>query len=1343
MPLRTEDKRLDRLVVTVGAGVIAAALFVLVGRFSGRPEWARMWSSGPPMAFASALAFVALGLGLIMNVRKWRWAAIVASVVPGITGVTSLLLAIQGVYAGTRPSLYDPTMPAVTASVGVSGAMAPNTACALVLLSMALVNWANGVWRPRLTVTLSSIVVGIAGIAIASFVTDLRTSTVWWRYTAMAIHTAVILALVGGTLVYWVMRRTPPEERPGIRSFPFIALACTLVALLAVVTIVSSEYQRATAEEVQRALGVRLAVEHFNLTDAELDSAVAASLLTGADPEREAVTNGKSAVLEAVAAITAVDPDNDAVRQAVAGLHAACRDEFAADSRRFDRVRHGQITPAEAVSLRSSEEWSITLTRVVAALEAEIDRTVAMRQVALNRRVAEMRWVLGVGALLIAATLWAAFSLMNRARAQLGDINRELERRVADRTRDFMFLFDAMPQLVFTAAPDGKVESLNQRWLEYLGVTTEAEGLVQVMKSLHPDDSPGQLSAWAAMCRDGQPSGGECRLRNSHGEYRWHLWRAFPQRDARGAIRRWVGTSTDIDGQKNFADVLERNVTERTAELAASRERLQAIADSLPMLIAHVDRGYRYQFVNQAYETWLGFNRADAVGHPARELLGEETWRVVEPALQRVMRGEANTLERTVKTARGSRNLKTQYIPEFDPAGAVQGCYIVSFDVTDAKQIELNLARARDEALAASRLKSDFMATVSHEIRTPMNGVVGMAALLAEMPLGEDQREMVRVIEQSADSLLGVINDILDLAKIEAGTYALEITDFDFHEMARAITTMFAARAAEKGLTLTFHVDAGLNHRVQGDPRRLRQVLTNLVGNAVKFTDHGGITIEVTAEATGEEGVEVYASVRDTGAGISPDDQKRLFSSFVQVDASPEKRHGGTGLGLAICRQLIELMDGKIGVESDRGAGSCFWFRVCLPWAATTGSTRRDLRILVVDDDPHDREMIGFYLAENGFKVDTASDGESALAKVTASAGPLPWDLLLADHRMPGLDGVELARRLSADDRGRALPFVLMSGGALRGAGSALTTGVRAIVTKPIRQEEFDAALQACGLSGASVPPASEQPESAAEAPRNCVLVVDDHDANLKVARLTLERLGQKVETASSGSEALERLRTGKYDLVLMDCQMPGLSGYDTTRRIRSRTIEGINPDVPVVALTAYAMAEDAEKCREAGMSDYISKPIRVPTLHAAMLRAGLRMPPLPEPRSGPPAPAAPPSGPVILDRRYMREMQALPGQSRRTLWDDLLHSYREMSAGHLDRLVALVQTRDFPAIREAAHRFAGSSAGIGAPATKAAALQLEQAADRSDPGALDQAMDGLKAAHARFHSLMDKISPP
>ena len=524
------------------------------------------------------------------------------------------------------------------------------------------------------------------------------------------------------------------------------------------------------------------------------------------------------------------------------------------------------------------------------------------------------------------------------------------------------------------------------------------------------------------------------------------------------------------------------------------------------------------------------------------------------------------------------------------------------------------LAEAHREAQAGSRAKSAFLATMSHEIRTPMNGILGMTDLLLTTELTTRQRHFADTVRSSGQALLTIINDILDLSKVEAGKLELDSIEFDLHETVEETVELLAEHAQKKGLALMYLVGDDIPSAVRGDPTRLRQILTNLIGNAIKFTERGEVVVRVVALKQDEESVWVRCEVSDTGIGIAPEDRSRLFTVFSQGDGSTTRKYGGTGLGLSIAKRLALMMDGDIGVESTPGVGSSFWFTARLATCAASPQpgpgTRRALagvRVLIVDGNDTNRAILGQQVGSWGMLTDGAGNGQCALEalRLAATEG-VPFDMGLLDRHLPDMDGLELARTMKADPTLAAMSLVMLAPAGLWGDETeARQAGVAGYLCKPVRRSVLYNALVSLIHPSAEVsavtPRSSPElvPDPSLEG--RYILLAEDNIVNQEVALAILTNLGCRVEVAADGRAVLEALEQATFDAILMDCQMPELDGFETTRLIREREAARGQAPLPIIALTAHALSADREHCLNAGMDDYLSKPFTEEQLRAVL----------------------------------------------------------------------------------------------------------------------------------------------
>ncbi|MEK6631789.1 MAG: PAS domain S-box protein [Nitrospirota bacterium] len=747
--------------------------------------------------------------------------------------------------------------------------------------------------------------------------------------------------------------------------------------------------------------------------------------------------------------------------------------------------------------------------------------------------------------------------------------------------------------------------SYSPRWIRLLGLEDHDIPLNNMndwKTRVHPDDRA-MVERALTDHLEGRSSGfsAEHRIRHRSGAWTWFAMRGqITHRDEQGRPVRMMGTMVDITDRKKSE---------------AARFRLQQAINHAQDGMALLDDAGEYLYMNPAHAAIYGYRVDELLGRSWKDLYHPEWATMVEqmyfPSLHADGQWQGEVVGKKKSGDAFHLDLSLTLLEE--PGTGRQTTLCTCRDITRRKQLECDLTDSKDAAEAAARAKAEFLATMSHEIRTPMNGVIGMTGLLLDTSLTPEQREYAETVRRSGEALLAIINDILDFSKIEAGKLALEIIEFDLRTTVEETLDLLAEPAQRKDLEVVGLVDGAVPAAVKGDPGRLRQILTNLLGNAIKFTERGEVVLALSVLKASDRSVTLRFSVTDTGVGITPEGRARLFQSFSQADGSTTRRFGGTGLGLAISKQLVELMRGEIGVDSRPGAGSTFWFTIDLeqpphrPASPTPAQDLAGLRVCLIDDNATNRRLLEHHARSWGMTHASAGDGPTGLALIQdAHRSGHPFDLAIIDMQMPGMDGMRLAEAITATTGATRTRLVLLTSLTRRGdAKLAQQRGFSAYLTKPIRQHQlYDSLRLVMGGSPAKTPQKSPliTVHSLAETRAKIngrLLLAEDNVINQKVAVKMLEKLGCHVDVVADGREAVEALSRIPYALIFMDCQMPEMDGFEATRRIRQR--EGTARHTPIIAMTANAMASDREQCLAAGMDDYLSKPVKSQDLHRVL----------------------------------------------------------------------------------------------------------------------------------------------
>ncbi len=903
-------------------------------------------------------------------------------------------------------------------------------------------------------------------------------------------------------------------------------------------------------------------------------------------------------------------------------------------------------------------------------------------------------------------------------------------------------ILNSVDGYIFIKDRDGRYQYVNQKVADLfgrpidaiIGQGDEAFFDASTVQALGPIDR--------RVIEGGERVAGEEVNTTQDGSRRLYYAVKLPLRDAQGRIYALCGISTDITELKQAQAELERYrahlqqlVDERTAELgtttAALREagaEQQAIFDAATAGLLAV-KNHLIHRCNRTLEQMFGYPLGELTGQGLHLLYPDATaFADFRARLDSTLLEQHRFIDECELVRRdGSRfwaRLSAQAIYPGDPAS---GFFGMVQDITAEREAFAAMRRAKELAEQATHAKADFLANMSHEIRTPMNAVIGMTYLLQKTTLTPQQRDHLHKIQSSSQHLLGVINDILDFSKIEADRLSLEQVEFELEPVLGNVINLQAERAAKKSLELVLELAPDVPTRLVGDPLRLGQVLINLANNAVKFTERGTISLCLRLQRREPAAVWLRFEVRDTGIGLSPEQQARLFHSFEQADSSTTRKYGGTGLGLVISKRLVELMGGEIGVESVPGQGSTFWFTVRLG-VASDASPRpalqpclRDRRMLVVDDNEPAREVQAGMLRSMGFHVSAVESGPLALAELARceQAGPA-YDIVFLDWKMPDMDGLAVARAIARLPL-RQQPMVLMVTAYDRDALLQAAADVRLsdVLVKPVTPSILlDAVMRLLGPRQAMPPSPVDDAAVALDASvlRGArALLVEDNEVNQEVGQALLEELGLQVEIAPDGAVALERVQRQAYEVVLMDMQMPVMDGLSATRAIRQFAALD---ELPILAMTANAMAGDRQRCLEAGMQDHIAKPIDPSDLKAKLIQwIRPRAAPAVEAAAGGPRASLPASAPGPAALHWLEGIAGLDAaqglrqlQGREALYLRLLRKFVSGQADLPARLAAALAAGDCAQAERLAHTVKGVAAQLGAQPLHDLAERLELA---------------------------------
>ena len=783
---------------------------------------------------------------------------------------------------------------------------------------------------------------------------------------------------------------------------------------------------------------------------------------------------------------------------------------------------------------------------------------------------------------------------------------------------------------------------------------------------------------------------------------------------------------------------IERKLAE--AEIEQQRDFALQVMNAMGQGLTVSDEKGVFTFANAAYARLVGCQPEQLIGRKPHDFAFDEDIPKLEEAAKARREGESSTLELRIRRPDGTPVYALVTVVPHRRDGRVVGAIATITDLTERRKVEIELQRTKEQAEDANRAKSEFLATMSHEIRTPMNGIIGMSGLLLDSQLSSHQQEMVEAVRTSGEALMSIIEDVLDFSKIEASRVEILAEEFELDVIVESVMDLFAQKSIEKGLDLVVHVRPDVPARVRADAGRLRQILLNLVGNAVKFTECGHVILRVSHDSASDGRQNLRFEVLDSGIGMSQEQISRLFVPFSQADASTTRRFGGTGLGLAICKRLIELMGGKMNeVSSSPGSGSIFSFQI--PVSVPPGADRSQyppIHVVIAEDHTETRFALRDHLVSLGSDPSLCRSEAELLEQLQGSRKP---NLLIIDRNLFGPSTVDALRALASRPDRRA-PRVVLTGTITDSVRQGNPVpGVESFLAKPIKRAAIASIIdRTVSRTVSPVRTAVATSKDARTAPSTLrILITEDNDINRRLTTLILNKLGYQAELVVNGREAVEACERKVYDVILMDCHMPEMDGYDATRAIRrAEAANAGRPRVRIIALTAAAMSGERERCLAVGMDDYVSKPVKPDLLQAALDRAAADIEPVPDPLGTQPEPAAEPDPAEDVSRELTTVREtclALADELGSEGVVELLEAFVSDTPQRLLELDRLSSSTDFVTLRRAAHSLKGSFALFGFFTLEALSLNIEIAAS-------EDRTDGQVAAAASLHSRFSQLFP-
>lgn len=971
-------------------------------------------------------------------------------------------------------------------------------------------------------------------------------------------------------------------------------------------------------------------------------------------------------------------------------------------------ITHSNNLDYRGVNVLSAWLWDKELG---IGLITQVDETEAMEGFRLSRNT--LYSVLGLTLILVFGLMGVSLRVSDRANRTLLRARDELEETVLERTNklrksqeQFHSLMESAPDPMIVTNNEGDIIMVNRR-AEELFNYKKSELIGKKVETLLPDilhhnhiNHRNSYQTNPTLRSVGQGLNLEARTKSGS---------LVPVEISLSPIQ----TEDGLIIASSLRDITERREAERV--IAESRNTLQAVLDNSPAIIYMKDLQGRYQVVNRAWLSVLNRSKESSIGKTDQEILPTNIANQFEKIDHAVInQTEAIQKEERVTLPDGSKHVYMSYkFPIFDGSGKLVSVGGISSDITE-------LVETREIANQANQAKSDFLANMSHEIRTPMNAIIGMSYLALQTQLNPKQRNYIDKVRRSAESLLGIINDILDFSKIEANKMDIESIDFRLEDVFDNLANLVGIKAEEKSIELLFSIPTNIPTALIGDPLRLGQILTNLVSNSVKFTDSGEVVVYVDLLSETEKDIELIFTVKDTGIGMTEKQAGQLFQSFTQADSSTTRKYGGTGLGLTISKKLTEMMGGKINVESTPNIGSIFSFNVHLKKQLNSEQPYKinlskldALKVLVVDDNSTSREILSTMITSFGYHVDQVSNGLDALKLLKESDEISPYQLVIMDWKMPGLDGLETTRRMKTKEGLHHLPIVIIvtAFGREDIAQQAEDDDIRGFLTKPVTPSSlFDSIMIAMGKEIKQASRTTAKNQQAEEAILSMqgasILLVEDNETNQELAIELLTMNGLTVKVANNGLEALEHIASDPFDGVLMDCQMPKMDGYTATREIRK---QDKFKTLPILAMTANAMAGDKEKALDSGMNDHISKPINPNTMFVTMAKWIKPAKPVTSKVNKPESKQQNKFNFPIIDGLNI-QAGMVTTQNNHGLYLKLLNKFCDQQPHFFDDFNEATNQHQWKDAERIAHTLKGLAGNIGAQDVQYAAEQLEQA---------------------------------